>query len=92
MNKTKVTIPTEVNNYIEALFVKDNYLRGLLFLLLSNDNTSEEDMDYYLSKTILSSMELNLAKEDVLNTYLPSSEYTNFYMDFGNKEVVFYKE
>lgn len=88
----KVKIPYEVSNYIEALFIKDNYLRGLLFLLLSNDDIAEEDMDHYLAKTILSTMELNIAKEDMQHTYQPSSDYTNFYMDFSNQEVVFYKE
>lgn len=92
MNTEKVKIPYEVNNYIEALFIKDNYLRGLLFLLLSSDDSAEEDIDYYLAKTILSTMELNIAKEDMHNTYMPSSEYNSFYMDFSNQEVVFYKE
>ena len=46
MEKIKVKIPSEVNNYIEGLFTKDDYLRGLLFLLLSNENSSQEDVDY----------------------------------------------
>ena len=90
--KEKVKIPYEVNNYIEALFIKDNYLRGLLFLLLSNDDAAEEDVDYYLAKTILSTMELTLAKEDMHASYVPSPDYSNFYMDFGNQEVIFYNE
>ena len=63
MNTEKVKIPYEVNNYIEALFIKDNYLRGLLFLLLSNDDATEEDVDYYLAKTILSTIELRQQKK-----------------------------
>ena len=92
MNTEKVKIPYEVNNYIEALFIKDNYLRGLLFLLLSNDDATEEDVDYYLAKTILSNIQLTIAKEDMNNTYVPSPDYQGFYMDFGNQEVVFYRE
>lgn len=92
MNTEKVKIPYEVNNYIEALFTRDNYLRSLLFLLLSNDNAAEEDVDHYLAKTIVSTVELNIAKEDMHKTYMPSSNYHNFYMDFGNQEVVFYNE
>lgn len=88
----KVEIPNEVNNYIEALFVKDNYLKGLLFLLLSQEDIKEEDIDYYLQKTIISSIELEIAKEDMYYTFCPDPSYKNFYMDFENKLVKFYKK
>ena len=89
MNTKRVKIPREVNNYIEALFMKDNYLRCILFLLLADNNSLEEDVEYYFNKTIISSMALALAKEDISKTYKPSSEYTKFYMDFENQEIVF---
>jgi hypothetical protein len=91
MEKIKVKLPTEVSSYIEGLFTRDDYLRSLLFLVLSNENSSEEDVDYYLKKTLLSTMELEIAKTDLVKDYNPDSSYNNFYMEFENKSVVFYK-
>lgn len=91
MEKIKVKLPTEVSSYIEGLFTRDDYLRSLLFLVLSNENSSEEDVDYYLKKTLLSTMELEIAKTDLVKDYNPNSSYNNFYMEFENKSVVFYK-
>jgi hypothetical protein len=91
MEKIKVKLPTEVSSYIEGLFTRDDYLRSLLFLVLSNENSSEEDVDYYLKKTLLSTMELEIAKTDLVKEYNPDSSYNNFYMEFENKSVVFYK-
>ena len=91
MEKIKVKIPSEVNNYIEGLFTKDDYLRGLLFLLLSNENSSQEDVDYYLKKTLLSTMELEIAKTDLVKDYSPDPSYNSFYMEFENQNIIFYK-
>lgn len=91
MDKIKVKIPLEVNNYIEGLFTKDDYLRSLLFLLLSDDNSSQDDVDYYLKKTLLSTMELEMAKTDLVKTYAPDPSYNSFYMEFENHSVIFYK-
>jgi hypothetical protein len=91
MEKIKIKLPTEVSSYIEGLFIKDDYLRSLLFLVLSDENSSEENVDYYLKKTLLSTMELEIAKTDLVRDYNPDPSYNNFYMEFENKSVVFYK-
>lgn len=91
MEKIKIKLPTEVSSYIEGLFIKDDYLRSLLFLVLSDENSSEENVDYYLKKTLLSTMELEIAKTDLVKDYSPDPSYNNFYMEFENKSVVFYK-
>ena len=91
MEKVKIKIPSEVNNYIEGLFTKDDYLRSLLFLILSNEESSQEDVDHYLKKTLLSSIELEIAKADLFSTYAPDSSYNNFYMEFENQSIIFHK-
>lgn len=91
MIEKKVKIPSETSSYIEGLFVRFSYLKSLLLLLMSNEEAKEEDVEYYLDKTMKASIELEIAKYKLQKYYNPSN-YEKFYMDFPNNQIIFYKK
>lgn len=58
---------------------------------MSNNDTKQEDIDYYFQKTYMATLILEIAKDNLANDYAPEN-YQDFYMDFENSQIVFIKE
>lgn len=58
---------------------------------MSDDNIDEKDIDYYFGKTFSSTLELEIAKDNLAKQYAPD-DYHNFYLDFENNQMIFIKE
>lgn len=50
---------------------------------MSNNDTKQEDIDYYFQKTYMATLILEIAKDNLANDYAPEN-YQDFYMDFEN--------
>lgn len=58
---------------------------------MSNDDIEEKDINYYFLKTFSSTLELEIAKDNLAKQYAPNN-YCDFYMDFENNQIIFTKE
>ena len=91
MIEKKVEIPHSASNYVEGLFIRFEYLKSLLILIMSDKEAKETDIEYYLDKTMNAAMELEIAKYELQKYYNPS-DFERFYLDFANNCITFYRK
>ena len=89
MKQIKIKIPYETNIYIQRLFYEVNAYQEILAYLV-NECKSKEYFEDYLKDSVKRKMELELAKTNVFNEYMPfDKNIIKYWFDFDEDSIIY---
>lgn len=86
----RIKITESLSNYIEKLHFEYNSMQNILRYLSSQESVKREYLDKYFEEAKQKNIELELAKKEVSQVYMPKDICACRYsFDFDNCEIVY---